>query len=81
MAVLSEGDRLAVWAELQRTEDNPGGVIKIDLRSSIDATDDWVDANAAAFNSALPQPARAVLTARQKARLLAFVVDRRWRVS
>lgn len=49
-------------------------VTKTDLRAAVDAADAWVDSSAASFNAALPQPARAVLTADQKALLLVAVV-------
>ncbi len=54
------------------------GVNKADLRTAINAADDWVSANAASFNTALPQPARSVLTATQKALLLQYVITRRY---
>jgi hypothetical protein len=81
MAVLSDASRIEIWAELQRTADNPGTVTKDDLRAAVDATDDWVDANSSSFNSALPVAARTALSARQKAYLLAYVVEKRWRLS
>jgi len=81
MATLSEPIRLVAWADIQRTEDCPGGVTKADLKAAIDAADNWVDANAAAFNSALPAAARTGMTARQKARLLLHIVSKRWEVS
>ena len=40
--------------------------------------DAWVEANAAGFNAAIPLPARTGLSAVQKARLLAMVVQRRF---
>ena len=59
----------------------PCAVTKAELRADLDAADQWVDDNAASFNSALPQPARGALTASQKARLLMRVVSRRFQVS
>lgn len=78
MAALTAQARADATAELQRTSDCPGGVTKADLRAAIDAADDWADANASAYNLALPVAARSALTARQKARLLAFVILKRW---
>lgn len=54
---------------------------KPDIRAAVVAVDAWADANAASFNAALPQPARGVLTVRQKARLLMAVIQRRYEVS
>ena len=44
----------------------------------MNAIDDWVQANAAAFNTAIPQPARGTLTAKQKVQLLFHVVSKRF---
>jgi hypothetical protein len=52
-----------------------------ELQAAIDATDAWIDANAASFNAALPLPARAALTTKQKARLFMAVAKRRYEVS
>lgn len=51
---------------------------KTDLRSALNAIDDFLDAHASDFNSAIPQPARSELTASQKARLFMFVMRRRY---
>lgn len=81
MAALSSDNRCAVWAGLMSdlsNERQPIGITKADLRAAIDAVDDWVNANAASFNSAIPQPARASLTTEQKAQLLLAVVRKRF---
>jgi hypothetical protein len=44
----------------------------------VDAADDWLSANAASFNAALPAAARAGLSPAQKARLVAAVALRRF---
>ncbi len=84
MAVLTDPDRKALqqaWcAELSRRR-TPFNLSRADLRAAVNAIDDWVDANSTAFNQAIPQPARAALTAQQKAELLMFVVQRRFEVS
>lgn len=84
MAVLSPADRREVWAEYMRAlsariESAP--LLKADLRSAVDAIDDWVELNQSAFNLAIPLPARTVLTTKQKAELLMFVVRRRFEVT
>lgn len=77
MAVLSDNNRAAVCAQLQDEVSNVrealSGVTKADLRAAVNAVDAWVEANAAAYNSAIPQPVRGALTAKQKARLLYLV--------
>jgi hypothetical protein len=82
MAVLSNTARREVWAEFMRelsAVNEPCGLSKVELRAAVDAIDSWVDANATSLNSAIPQPARGVLTAAQKARILAMVTLRRFR--
>lgn len=79
MAVLSNADRESVWAQTMR-QVACSGVLKAELRAAIDAIDNWVDANATAFNTAIPQPARSALTSKQKAALLMYVVSRRFEV-
>lgn len=82
MAVLSNADRHEIMADAIRKNGQeagtPFGLSKPELLAAINAIDDWVNANAAAFNTAIPQPARGVLTAARKARLLAFVAMKRY---
>lgn len=78
MAVLSDADRQIVSAELQRrVRSNWGGALKTDLQGAVNAADAWADANAAAFNAAIPAGARALLSATDKSVLLAYVVLKR----
>ncbi len=81
MAVLSNADRSACWGEAMRDALGTLPLSKADLRAAVNAIDDWCDTNAAAFNTAIPQPARAALSARQKAALLMIVVSHRFAVS
>lgn len=80
MAALSDNDRAAVWAEFM-DEMSRGreacGVTKADIRAAVNAVDAWADTNAPSFNAAIPQPARGALTAKQKARLLFRVTQKR----
>lgn len=80
MAVLTPDKRLEVRDEAMR---DPrlgllNGLLKGDLAAAINGLDDYVNANAAAINAAIPQPARANLTTPQKALLLMFVVAKRY---
>lgn len=84
MAVLDELARVEVWAELMRKYSRDGETIGIDkpaLRAAVDSIDDYMDDNAAAINAGIPQPARGVLTAQQKALMLSFVVLKRYKVT
>lgn len=85
MAVLSDPDRVAVWAEFMRDVVNinatASGLTKAQLRAAVDAIDQWNEDNQASFNSAIPLPARTSLTAKQKATLQLMVITRRWLVS
>lgn len=82
MAVLTDPDRAAVWAEMMREVSNQraafGNLSKADLRAAVNAIDDFLNTNAGALNSAIPQPARGALTTPQKALLLMYVVSRRY---
>lgn len=81
MAALSENDRVLVWAQWMRENNILCTITKTELRAAINAIDDWADSNSAEFNSAIPQPARSALTAKQKAWLLANVIRRRFEIS
>ncbi len=84
MAILSENDRVTEWAGFMSDisiRREPIALVKQDLRDAINAVDDWVDTNTAAFNQALPVAARTFLTATQKAELLMRVVRRRFEVT
>jgi len=54
------------------------GMTKTDLQAAVNAADDWADANAASFNSALPAAFRTNANNGQKALLLALVVLARY---
>lgn len=84
MAVLSDTERAALHAEFMRTLENisgTGAMTKPDLRAAVNAIDQWCEDNTASFNSAIPQPARSLLSARQKSALLRYVTFRRWELS
>ncbi len=73
--------RSRVWAHVMRSFP-PGlglfpAVTKPELAAAVAATDDWIEANSAAFNAALPQPFRGAATVPQKVWLLALVAMRR----
>ncbi|MGW7087538.1 hypothetical protein ACWGH2_29135 [Streptomyces sp. NPDC054871] len=53
------------------------GITKPDLAAAVAATDDWIDANQASFNSALPQPFRSAASLPVKTLLFCFVAMRR----
>ncbi len=84
MAVLSDADRLAIVSKIGQWLSNnrvPFNLSKTDVRAAVNAADDWADANAASYNSALPVAARTTLTTAQKAQLLAYIILRRWEVT
>ena len=85
MAILPDADRQALWArfmaEMSSRREPCGFLTKADLRAAVNAIDNWVEVNAAAFNQAVPFPARTQVTARQKAELLFLVVRRRFEVT
>ena len=81
MALLPDTDRATVrslWARRLSDDREPMLLTKPQMLAAVNATDDWIDANAAAFNAALPLAARNNLTTQQKAELLAIVVLKRF---
>lgn len=49
------------------------GITKHDLKEAIDATDSWINSNAASFDNALPAAIKTNLTAEQKTLLFCSV--------
>ena len=79
MAALSDADRKDIWAKwMQDNTELTGALTKADLRAAVDAIDTWTDSNTASFNTSIPQPARNVLTTKQKARIFMDIVTRRF---
>lgn len=77
MAVLDTATRRAIWQRLMAEGKFPPTLLKADLLAAVNAVDDWVDANAPAYNTALPQPFRGAASPAQKALILAYVALRR----
>ena len=82
MAAMITADRLSVGAQFMsdtsQIREPFGALTKADLQAAVAAIDDWVVSNASAFNTAIPATARAALTSPQKARLLSYVVQKRY---
>jgi len=81
MAILSDPDRADLWADFMRDQSIDRAALaltKTDLRAAVNALDQFLSDNAAAINSAIPQPARGALTVQQKAKLLMFVIQKRF---
>lgn len=53
------------------------GITKTDLAAAVAATDDWIEANQASFNTALPQPFRSTAGLPLKTLLFCYVAMRR----
>lgn len=76
MAALPTADRQRIQRGLMRRADLLGGVpnvLKDDLQAAINATDDWIEANQASFNAALPTAFRTNATTAQKTVLFCAV--------
>ena len=73
MAVLPTTDRETIWtkfmSDISSKRQAVPGVLKLDLRAAVFAIDDWIEANQASFNTALPEPAKSALTGKQKVEL------------
>lgn len=79
MAVMSDSDRRICFEEWMRENASPmGAVTKAQLRAAFDGLDAELNAQASAFNAAIPQPARAQLTTQQKAHILMAVIRKRY---
>jgi hypothetical protein len=78
MAALSTTIRQQIWRGLMRYWSTQlstlTGMTKTDIQAAVNAADDWADANAASYNTALPTAFKNNATAAQKALLLAMVV-------
>ena len=76
MATLSENDRLKIWRGLMSYWSNLWEVTSFsaqDLKSAVDATDQWIDDNQVSFNQALPSAAQTGFTQAQKTLLFCSV--------
>ena len=81
MATLSELQRVEAWADLMKQWSRDGetvGIEKTDLRSAVDAMDNFFNSNASTINNAFPAAAKAGLTTKQKALLLMYVITQRY---
>lgn len=81
MAVLSDADRAAAWADWMRDVSSvrePCAFSKAQGRAAFDAIDQWFSDNAVTLNSALPLAFRTNATTAQKARLLMAVIRQRY---
>lgn len=82
MAVLTNAQRRAIWAEVMQelsTEGAPVSLTKPELRLVINAIDGWLDDNAAGLNAAINAAGGSSLTVKQKVRLSAKVLLDRYR--
>ena len=77
MALTNEQIDRCVAEQVHFTDPAPYNISKTDARAAIVAAEQWLSDNAAAFNSALPQPYRGAATQAQKAALVASVATRR----
>ena len=77
MAIMTDTERARTLAQFMRDIREDFALTKPQLRAALDAIDDYFNTNAAAINSAIPQPARANLSAAQKATLIGYVAFRR----
>lgn len=82
MAVMDSTNRASACRnftdEICTARESFGALTKAQKQAAIDAVDQYLSDNASAFNTAIPQPARAHLSTTQKARLLIHVVRQRY---
>lgn len=80
MAVLGPEPRRRVGNQFMRENGAPLGLTKPQLRLTVDAIDDWIEANQASLVAALPaaaRPAQGNLSAAQLVDLFCLVAQRR----
>lgn len=77
MALLDATSRARTTAQWMRENTATAAFPKADLRAAIDATDQWIEDNTAAFVAALPAQFRADSTATQKTAVFVYVLMRR----
>ena len=81
MAVLPDSARARLVKEFsQKRSANraPFNLTRAQLRAVYAAADDWAEANSVAFNSAIPQPQRGLMSAQDKIEVLVDVIRERW---
>jgi len=81
---LDNTQRVITWAnclEAIRDADIADSVIRDAVLAAVNAADDWVEANQASYNTALPEPFKTWATPRQKSLVLMQVVLRRFNTS
>lgn len=83
MPAMVDAERRTIVEEIlsKNHEAEPDSLTFEDLLAAVAATDDWIVANAVAFNQALPLPARTTLTTRQKAWIFSLVQRRRYLIN
>ena len=84
MALLQDTDRQACTDEFLRqisaVFEVLGAMSKHDARAAVNGLDGYFDANQAAINQSIPEPARSSLTTKQKAFLGMLVLNYRYKV-
>lgn len=84
MAVLSTTERQEVADQLMRElsgeRNGPGTLTKAEVRTAVDATDQFQEDEAANYNATLSASAQAQLDARQKSHMFRLVSEKRYGV-
>lgn len=82
MAALSENDRQECYVNLMRdvelSAETYGTLTKADVRAAVDAIDQFLEDQKTTINNAIPQPARGAMTTKQKAKMLVWIVTKRY---
>ena len=77
MALLDATNRFRVAIAWMRDNIESSGFSKPDLSAAVNATDQWIEDNQTAFNTALPSAFRTSASLAQKTALFCFVAMRR----
>lgn len=77
MAALSDANRIDTMRQFARKAFQDLGatanMTTADIKSAVDALDDWLEANITTLNAAFPLPFRTTASTQQKALILSFV--------
>lgn len=81
MATLPDDDRKIVWSDFMsrmKPKQRAYHMTKTDMKSTVDAFDDWFSGNMAQLNGVFPTAARQSLTDVEKIGVIAFVAMKRF---
>jgi len=77
MALTQDQINTTIREVIRAIDPAPFSFSRAEITAAVVAVDAWATANAASYNTALPEPVKSTATAAQKALLLAYICLRR----